>query len=341
MEPEVHKLKKLIEDSERILITSHISPDADAVSSMLLFGETLGLNHPDKQIKMVLEEQPLGMEFLQGYGGIKIAKLADITEEHKFDLFVILDANAVGRVTRDGVDRLREIMTAQVLKTAIIDHHEQAGKDDSDVYINQGSPAVVQDVFEILFDHLGYKKPKDYAQTTMTGLYSDTGGFAYDNPRHTDTLRLADKLLGAGANIEEVRNNLYRYSENDLAVLGELSTNVTHQDDYTYSFISDEFVKKWVENGKTGAELHMGTDDFVNNYLRNIDGRKWGFIVYKNLLSDEGIYSASFRAVSGVKDVSQIAGRLGGGGHKPAAGAKFEAGSVSEAIDTVKRAISG
>jgi nanoRNase/pAp phosphatase (c-di-AMP/oligoRNAs hydrolase) len=40
-----------------------------------------------------------------------------------------------------------------------------------------------------------------------------------------------------------------------------------------------------------------------------------------------------------VKDVSAIAASLGGGGHKGAAGAKFEAPSLESAISKVKAAI--
>lgn len=340
MNEEIKKLKELIEASSKILVTSHISPDPDAVSSLLLFGQTIKLNYPDKSIGMILEEPSLEAEFLKGYGDIKIANLTAAIEELKPDLLVILDANSFSRVSRNEFDRLKELVSNQAVKTVIIDHHEPNGKDETDVYINQGSPAVVQDVYETLFNHFNYKKPDDYAQTTLTGLYADTGGFSWDNPRHTDTFKLADELLGAGANIESVRSNLFRYSENYLAVLGELATNASHRDDYTYSFIRDEFVNNWINNGETMAELHMGTNGFVNNYLRNIEGRKWGFIVYKNVLSGEGIYSASFRSVSGVKDVSELAAKLGGGGHKPAAGAKLHASSVEEALKIVENAIS-
>jgi phosphoesterase RecJ-like protein len=336
MEPQTQKLKQLIESSQRILITSHISPDPDAVSSLLLFGRTLSLNYPGKNIEMALEEEPLEVGFLVGHDDIKITNLADVTKEFKPDLLVILDANSYRRVSRNESNQLKELVSGQAIKSAIIDHHEPAGRDDTDVYINQGSPAVAQDVYEILFDQLGYKKPENYVQTTMTGIYSDTGGFAYNNPRHSATLKLVDELLSAGADIELVRNNLYRYSEKDIAVLAELARNASHQDDYNYSFISDEFVKNWHEAGNTDGELNMGTNGFVNGFLRNIDGRKWGFIVYKNLLSGDGIYSVSFRAVSGVKDVAEIATKLGGGGHKPAAGAKFQADSVEDAIKKIK-----
>src|SRR5207244_3690334 len=95
----------------------------------------------------------------------------------------------------------------------------------------------------------------------------------------------------------------------------------------------------WLKSGKTGGQLHKGTEAFVNDFVRNIEGLKWGFIVYKNALEGGDVYSASLRSVGDVRDVSKIAGSLGGGGHKPAAGAKFEATSVEDALNKVRSAI--
>jgi phosphoesterase RecJ-like protein len=337
---QISNLKTLIDASTRVLITSHISPDADSVSSVLLFGTTIKHNYPGKKVTMALEETAEGLDFLSGYHDIKTAALAGLIEEESPDLLILLDGNNYNRVSRADGEKIRQFVKSNSIKTVIIDHHEPDGKDESDIYINQHSPAAAQDIYEVLFEHLKLIKPEGYAQTTMTGIYSDTGGFAYDNSRHTETLKLADELLSAGANIEVIKNNLFRISEGDLAILSELAANVAYEDGYTYSFIKDGFINKWLENGKTGAELHKGTEIFVNDYVRNIDGRKWGFIVYRNTLSGENVYSASFRSVSGAKDVAEIAAKLGGGGHKPAAGAKFEAGSVEAAIELVKQTIS-
>ena len=49
--------------------------------------------------------------------------------------------------------------------------------------------------------------------------------------------------------------------------------------------------------------------------------------------------SVSLRSVYESTDVSQIANKLGGGGHKPAAGAKIEAKNLEEAIQKVQDAI--
>jgi nanoRNase/pAp phosphatase (c-di-AMP/oligoRNAs hydrolase) len=78
---------------------------------------------------------------------------------------------------------------------------------------------------------------------------------------------------------------------------------------------------------------------FVDDYIRNIDGRLWGFIVYQNPLLGEDGYSVSLRSVGGIVDVSVIAKKLGGGGHKPAAAAEVHVKSIREALAKVESAI--
>ena len=58
MEAVASQFKELVESANRILVTSHISPDPDAVCATLLVGRTLKLNFSDKEIRMVLEEKP-------------------------------------------------------------------------------------------------------------------------------------------------------------------------------------------------------------------------------------------------------------------------------------------
>src|SRR5664279_1051831 len=115
------KSKQLIDDAERILITSHVSPDPDAVASVLLLGTTLELNFPDKKVEMVLEEEPDGLNFLNGYGQIKFEPLAIATESFKPDLFIIVDANNYERCSRKDGLKIRDYVTRNHTKTAILD----------------------------------------------------------------------------------------------------------------------------------------------------------------------------------------------------------------------------
>ncbi|MGA3150179.1 MAG: DHH family phosphoesterase [Candidatus Saccharimonadales bacterium] len=335
----IDKFKQYIDTAERILITSHISPDPDATASVLLLGTTLQLNFPDKKIRMVLEEKPEGLDFLNGYDQLIFSNITQNIEQFKPDLIILVDANSFERCSRHDGQQAREYALKNRVKTAIIDHHEPDGKDKVDCYLNSGNPATVQEVYELCFNEMNLKKPQGYAVTTMLGLYADTGGFTYDNPRYAQTFKLAAELIAAGAVIEEIKNHLNQYSGDQMKVISELANNVTGEAGYSYSFINDEFVENWQRSGKPLASLHMATKPFLDEYIRNIDGRKWGFLVYLDLLDGEHTYSVSLRSLGGVKDVSKIATKFSGGGHRPAAGGKVQANNVEEAIEKVKAAI--
>jgi hypothetical protein len=124
-----------------------------------------------------------------------------------------------------------------------------------------------------------------------------------------------------------------------MSAIGELASNLGFNDDYNFSFISDEFTKRWEDDGKDFEELKLGVSAFVNHYIRNIGERRWGFVVYKDLAAGDNIYGVSLRSISGTKNVAEIANRLGGGGHIPAAGAKIQVNSVKDALEQVKKVI--
>ena len=335
----VTKLKKLIESSDKILITSHISPDPDALASVLLLGTTLKLNYPDKEVLIILEEKPEGLEFLAGCKEVKFQSLIEALNSYKPELFILLDAVNYERCSRNDGDAIRRYLKDNKVATAIIDHHEPTGKDDTNVYIHQGSIATVQDVYEVCFEHLGLKKPEGYGETTMLGIYSDSGGFTYANPRHRQTFKIVSDLIDDGVNLEVIRSQLRRYTTDQLIALGEFARNVTTNGQYSYSYISDEFVADWQKANRPVLSLNTAAAIFVDQFIRNIDGLNWGYIVYLNPLAGENMYSLSLRSQADAKDVSQIANKFGGGGHKPAAGAKIEAKSIREALAKVKAAI--
>ena len=332
-------LADLINSSNSILVITHISPDPDALCSLLLAGTTLKANYHDKKIAMNSEELTGGLDFLASYNDIELQSLETAIDKHQPDLIIMVDAMNFKRCTRDNHEAVSVKVKSGGIRLAIIDHHEPENVEPNDLYINHGSPAATQDVYELFFRQLGLKKPDGYAQTAMLGIVSDTNRFMYDNPRHRETFMVTDELLDAGASIEELENKRNRFTKNEMMVLAELAANVTQDKDYTYSYISDEFKNEWFKAGKSPEELKLGCQIFVNDYIRNIGSNRWGFMVYPDLLGGSNLYSASFRSVSGDKDVSKITKFLGGGGHKASAGAKFEATSVQEALNRVKAAI--
>lgn len=335
----IEKLKSLIDQSEKVLVTSHISPDPDAVSSLLLMGTTLQKNFPAKKVTMALEEEPLSLKFLNLYDKIIFHDLAEVIEQQAPELIILLDGNNFDRASRHDGDKVRGLIRKKQIKTAVIDHHELTGRDQVDVFINRHDPATAQTAYEILFKDLGLNPPDEAVQTALTGYYADTGGFVYlKDGGQKNVFGFVEELVSKGADIETIKNRLEQYSLDDLQVIAELTRNVAQTADYTYSYIRDEFMSEWLKSHKQ-AELQRGTGMFLDSYVRNINGRKWGFIVYLNTLQGDNIYSVSFRSVNSVKDVAEIANRLDGGGHKSAAGAKLEAESIHQAIDKIKLTI--
>lgn len=335
------KLKELIEQASKILITSHISPDPDSISSILLLGTTLRENYPDKIIVTSSEELLDELSFLAGYDRIQKAQLLEVVANA--DLVIMVDAMNFERCSRKDSEAVRQIVKGKNIPLAIIDHHEPVGVEVNAIYINNRYPAAVQEVHGVLFQTLNLKKPEGWAEITMTGLYSDTGGFTYLNGKFEQTLGLISELIKAGANVERTKNKLNQFSREDLQVLGEYIKNLTLEDDYAYSFLADNFVDDWVSSGKNSVALNVGKHIFTDSFLRNIEGRKWGFIVYKNTLLPSGSYSLSLRSLAGVVNVAQIASELSGGsggGHQPAAGATLQASNVEEAIAIVKSHVS-
>ena len=329
-------LKQLIDSSAKILVTSHISPDIDAVSSSLLVANSLRENYSDKIIDLVLEELPnQELEFLEGYSTIKNKNLASFVESEAPNLIIIVDASKFSRSSRNEGEKLAQLVKERGIKVAIIDHHESADKDDSDVYINDSYPAASQQVYHTLFDKLNLKKPAGYGEATLLGLLSDTLRFKYKNAKHRETFALVNDLIDVGIDIEYLENKLETYSKDQLEVIAHLITNLQTGNGYNYSFISDSFADQWQQSGKDPSGLKGGAAIFVNQFIRNIEPNNWGFLVSREVIPSELNYSVSFRAEGGSKAVSELAKLLGGGGHEAAAGAKFHAVSILDAVDKV------
>lgn len=334
----IDELKQLIETSESILITSHLSPDADSLCSDILLYKVLRTNYPDKQVFIHNEDVMKSLSYLDDYDAIENGELSEAVEKHKPDLLIMLDANGLSRCTYRPEEAKKQ-MEVYGTKYAIIDHHVPIGRDESDVYINLESPAVTQDVYEIFLERLALKKPAGYAPIAMLGIYDDTGGFVYKNKRFKDTFRIAAQLVEDGADLEKIVHQLTSYSTEAIEALKELLKNLEHIGSCTYSFISDEFSEAWLAKGAPKEGMKEGFDIFIHEFMRNIDGRPWGFAVYPDLGSEEKIYHVSLRSMSGIVDVSEIARKLGGGGHKPAAAADIMANNAKQAVDAIKKAI--
>lgn len=341
MEPHVKELEQLFKNAQKILVTSHISPDPDAISSVLLAGTTLQANFPEKDIQMVLEEKPTrDLSFLTGYTDIKFQSTADAVKQIRPELMLVVDAMNYERISRADAEEIRLVVKDLGTKVAVIDHHEAIDVEPSALYFNKKNPATAQELYEVLFDEMGLRKPEGYAQTALLGIITDTARHKYDNPRHRQTFKLVSDLIDAGASIEKLENKIDRYDKNQLQAFSEMAKNIKDSGEgFTYTYMDESIFSDRTDQPSKAESMKSAAEIFTSQFARNFENNNWGFVVYPELASGPDVYAVSFRSISGGVNVADLAHKLGGGGHKQAAAAKIKATSIDEAVERVREVI--
>ena len=288
--------------AERFLITTHEGPDGDALGSTLALHQALTQLGKDSVMFLAEKEFPLPVEY-------RFLPLQEVFHEAPADLsdrtVIFLDC---GNIDRMPIDWLRDGQ-----RMLNIDHHHDNTRfaDVNLVDVDASSTA------EIVFDicrRLGVEVTESIAQALYVGLITDTGQFMYEN---TDarTHRVAAELIESGVDVNGIFRRLYeRVPEAKLKLIaralgridrrldGALSTTYLSADDYA----------------ATGADetLTEGIIDFV----RGIEGTSVAAVVRDKPDSQREARKVSLRSTDGSVDVSVIARKMGGGGHRRAAG---------------------
>lgn len=306
---EIALARDRLHSAQKILVTSHIRPDGDAIGSLIGLG--VALQEIGKDVQMVLEDGlPSIFRFLPGADQVR--KKVTTT----YDLSVTLDCS--------DLERTGGLFEAGAIPDINIDHHPtnlMFGK------LNLVDPGAVSttEILARIFPDLGLPVTKAVASALLTGLVTDTIGFRV--PGITPTaMRLAAKLMEAGGNLPEIyHQSLTRRSFEAARLWGIGLGNLQNDDGVVWTVVS------WEERQSIG---YPGKDDAdLMNLLPTIDGVKIAMIF---LEQPQGRVKISWRSNEGY-DVSDIASMFGGGGHRNAAGAEVT-GSLTYALDRVLKA---
>ncbi|MHB1456634.1 MAG: DHH family phosphoesterase [Armatimonadota bacterium] len=306
----------IIRNGQSILVMAHVNPDGDSIGCMLAIGMAM------EQIgKQVLLLSPDGVtdtyKFLPGSENIVKA----VPDDSVFDLCIIVDCENVERVgsATQYLSRCNTIME--------IDHHPGSNRSDG-VNILDPDAASSGDIVYKLLRELNVCITLEIAECLMTAIVTDTGSFKFSNVK-PDTLRIAADLLEAGASTGIISQKVYdTRSLASVKLLGIAIGNIqlAVNDKVAWSFVSRENLTE------TGA-LDSDTEGIVN-YTRSIKGVVVGILFNE---APNNVTRVSFRARDGY-DISQVARKFGGGGHKAASGATIEK-PLNEAIQMVLDAV--
>lgn len=318
-------IKEVIDNASRILLHCHPSPDPDSVGSSLAMYHALRGMGKDVTVISGDSPKPENLSVLPGFDQIKAQTYGE-TDLSEFDLFIILDSGAIQMVSR-----LTPVEFPEHLKTIVIDHHaSNIGYADINL-VEAEYPAAAQVIYDLLVS-LGVSITPEIAICLFVGIYYDTGGFRF-RPVTTRTFEVAAALVSSYPNFSEIisaiSDNIDPSQLKFQAVAFERIELFGH-DQVAVISLPYELLQQY--EFKEDATKNQS----FSNILISVRGWNIGVSVIEK---EPGFNRISFRAKekSGF-DLTKVAGLLGGGGHKPAAGALVE-GTNEEAKAKVVEAI--
>ncbi len=305
---DLDKVLTLINQGERFLLTCHSNPDADALGSMFCLGAVL--NQYGKQVVYYCPEGiPERYTFLQGER-LVVAKLEG---REVFGAVFVLDTASPQLLPRQFAV---EKPNAPVV---VIDHHAvfQPYGDYELRDVNACSTGMV--VYDIA-KKLGIDPlPKDAIEPLYTSIIADTGSFRYASTT-PKVLRIAADLVSQGVDPARVAKCVFEswpLARLKLLAHAIQSLEVTCSGRFALMQLTQETLESF------GAEEWM-VDGLVK-YAQGLRGVDVAALVLEKKVYDKGVdakplVKISLRSIATI-DVASIAERLGGGGHRMAAGA--------------------
>ena len=294
------ELLDALRGSRRLLIVSHVSPDGDAVGSLLGMGRIL--RALGKQVTEALQDRaPAQFRSLPGAGAIvgPGALGAD------YDTVVAVDCSSPDRMGRAYPGRLAG------LTLVVVDHHVTNAGFGTANWVEPAAAATCEMLVE-LADALGVEIDPTLAHLLLTGIVTDTLSFRTGSTT-PEALAAAMRLMRAGASLVEITEGMLE--RRSLAVV-RLWGRVLGGAELEQGVI-------WVVN-PLAEQAAAGVDDGEDGSLSSMLIRTIGCdlsATFTEKIDESGqqAVECSFRARRGF-DVSGVALALGGGGHPGASG---------------------
>ena len=284
-----------LQQGRRFLVTSHPSPDGDAIgctAAALLLLQSMGR----EVVAYNPDPVPRRFRFLPG-----TEQFVDHLTGHHFDTTVVMDCSPDRVLDRCGVPR------PQLGTVVVIDHHKTPCTDGDVIYQDPAAAAVGVLLFR-LFRRMGVDLSVA-AEPLFCTVMSDTGSFRYQNT-DPEAMRVSAELLELGVDPWNVASHLYEdQPARELRLLGQVLRTLEVSDDGLCASLTVT-PEMLADCGCTPDVV-----DGMINYARGVAGAQVAIL----LRPDPGGVRVSLRS-RGSADVAAVAERFGGGGHHNAAG---------------------
>ena len=320
----MNNIKEILNDVKSIVITTHKSPDGDAIGSSLALYHFL--RKTEKEVTVIVPDSfPEFLNWMVDSSSIiHYDTQTEVAEKliGKAELIFSLDYNSLGRIG----DLSTPIEKSMAIKI-VIDHHQDPQEFADHYIVDTDSCSTSQLIYEFI-ENLGELDllDKKIGECIYCGIMTDTGSFRFPSTI-SKTHHIIAHLIDLGANGSKIHQDVYdTYSEHRLRLLGYALTekmNVFPEHNAAYISLSQEELTRF--------SFKKGDTEGLVNYPLSIDGIKFSVLITEK--TDN--ISLSFRS----KDdfyVNKIANEhFNGGGHIYAAGGMLET-SLEEAVKKIE-----
>lgn len=319
------EILKKINDGKSVLLNCHHNPDADSVGSAL--GLAYGLIEMGKSVKVICPSRvPKRFDFLTQKMPVEYVDFTSF-DYFPYDLFITLDSSSWNRVSGGmGIKKADIFMIC-------IDHHKTNQKYADinlvDPDISSTSELLYQLYLDWSIDIFKLENAREIATCLFAGILGDTGGLRYAEANEK-TYEIASTLMKVASKDEIVFNLFQRYEINTIYYWAYILSKIRLDEErkFVYAFIDKEEYQKY-------GSIEGAKGELADIFFSSIERSEFGLIAVEEA---EGNVALSLRSRSGF-DVSEIASRLGGGGHRWAAAGRIRDMSFEEAktkiFDTV------
>lgn len=297
MRGDLSAICRVLREKDRFLISCHENPEGDAIGSELALA--LALRKMGKTATVLnADPVPANLLFLPGAGTVVFSE-----DGSNYDVAVVVDCGSPERTGRVG----QELRKCPLLIN--IDHHRTNG-DLGDLSLVDPDAAATGLLIHRVLSAMEYEIGLDVATNIYVAVLTDTGSFHYGSSS-PEAFEVAGEMVRRGVDPWSVAEQVYEtQSALRLRLLGRVLDSLEVSADGRVACITT--MRKDLREFSAGKDALEG---FIN-YPRSIVGVE----VAVSLREEEGDdFRVSFRS-KGRVDVSAVAGRFGGGGHRNAAG---------------------
>ncbi|MGZ4463123.1 MAG: DHH family phosphoesterase [Gaiellaceae bacterium] len=290
-----------LREHDDYVITTHENPDGDALGSLIAC--KLALDQLGKRSQTYVcgtNELPREYAFMS-LDGVRRGDPGDLVGHP----LICVDAANEQRIGHEP----RLVGEAPIVID--IDHHHDNSRYGS-VNLVVGDASSTAEVLRDVIGALGLTLTPEMAEALYIAVVTDTGRFQYSNTT-PKALRLAAELVEAGADVHRIFQQVYESIE--FGKLKLLARVLEHAEVFEGGrlVISHLERKDFTETGGTSATSEGAIDS-----LRAVEGADMAALIQEP--PDRDGRRISLRTSREAIDVSAIARKSGGGGHRQAAG---------------------